>query len=164
MKAKMKEKKQQKRASKHGALMAKIHKSQPPKKSSRPQQRHHHPKNLANLQALADALPEFDPDLQGPDSSGNVIRQKTLRHKPGAQKRRQKLEKVERDRFASNMAQMAGMPRAEQTDQTGQTEQTEQTGQTGQTSQTDHQSDGTATRWAALRSFISQTMEHQPGL
>lgn len=156
-------KKQEKRTKKHGALLAKIQKSQPPK---RQRQR---PKNLANLQALADALPDFDPDLQDPESSVNVIRQKTLRHKPGAQKRRQKLEKVERDRFASNMAQMAAMPKAEDHTQTQSPAQTQSQSQSESQTQSQTQTNsgsqefaGTANRWAALRSFISQTMEHQP--
>ena len=145
--------KKEKRSLKHGAFLAKIQKSQP----SKPTAASRRPKNIANLQALADALPDFDPDLHHAQSSSsnsvNVIRQKTtLRHKPGAQKRRQKLEKLERDRFASNMAQMASKSAVSAASAAS--------AESAKTA--DPAAAGTADRWAALRSFISQTMEHQP--
>jgi predicted component of type VI protein secretion system len=74
----------------------------------------------------------------------NIIKQKTLKHKPGAMKRKEKLEKTERDRFAKNMAQMSGI-------QPATTTSSEPTAD-----------DSVSNRWAALRGFISQTMEQQP--
>jgi hypothetical protein len=80
--------------------------------------------------------------MNDPSNQINVIKQKTLKHKPGAMKRREKLERMERDRFAKNMAQMSSI----------------------ETTAIDSGNDSTSTsnRWAALRSFISQTMVQQP--
>jgi hypothetical protein len=58
-----------------------------------------------------------------------------MKSRPGALKRREKLDRGERDRFTKNMAQMATT-----------------TSQTG----------GTSEKWAALRGFISQTLEKRP--
>lgn len=81
-------------------------------------------------------------------SQVNIIKQKTLKHKPGTMKRREKLERLERDRFVRNMAQMTGM------------QPTAAAGTGGDAST--GQSDTGPNRWAALRNFISQTMEQQP--
>lgn len=63
-------------------------------------------------------------------------------------KRKDKLDKVERERFGKNMAQMAGAqaPPAE-------------VDTAAQGASEDGASSG---RWAALRSFISQTMDQNP--
>lgn len=103
-------------------------------------------KLVANLESLADALPDAAEESHDAASQVNIIKQKTLRHKPGALKRREKLEKVERDRFAKNMAQMSGLqPNAE-----------------GNSGEGNTVPNPTASRWSALRNFISQTMEQQP--
>ena len=116
--------------------MSRIEKTRqkPPQK-----QRRSSKKLVADLESIADALPETGEEQRQTDVQANVIRQKTLKHKPGATKRKEKLEKLEKDRFARNMAQMAG-------------------------NSTDANSEQNAIpdRWAALRGFISQTMEHQP--
>ncbi|KAJ5670770.1 uncharacterized protein N7477_006133 [Penicillium maclennaniae] len=132
--------KKDKRQIKHATLMSKIAKSSKSQKKRRPSK-----KLVANLESLADALPDAADESHDAASQANVIKQKTLRHKPGALKRREKLEKVERDRFARNMAQMSGL-------QTQATESAEPSAE----------SNPTANRWSALRSFISQTMEQQP--
>jgi hypothetical protein len=89
-------------------------------------------------------LPETETEMNDPSSQVNIIKQKTLQHKPGAMKRRQKLEKVERDRFAKNMAQMATVQTNVQP-----------------VAETQNEPSSTSNRWAALRNFISQTMEQQ---
>ncbi|KAB8212487.1 Ribosome biogenesis protein SLX9 [Aspergillus parasiticus SU-1] len=133
--------KKDKRQIKHAALMSKIEKN-----SQKTTKRRRASKKLvANLESLADALPETEVEMNDPNNQVNVIKQKTLKHKPGAMKRRQRLEQTERDRFAKNMAQMS-------TIETTTTPNTESDNQTGSVSN----------RWAALRSFISQTMEQQP--
>lgn len=63
---------------------------------------------------------------------------KTMESRPGAMKKKAKLERAERDRFAKNMAQMA--PAAQ--------------GGQGEVSSSD--------RWSALRGFIGQTMQQSP--
>lgn len=131
--------KKDKRQIKHAALMSKIEKSS----RKAPKRRRASKKLVANLESLAEALPEAAEESNHGPSQVNIIKQKTLRHRPGAMKRREKLEKVERGRFAKNMAQMSSVR------PDGHSGTTPETGSTTQ-------------RWSALRSFISQTMEQQP--
>ena len=70
------------------------------------------------------------------------IRHKSMKSRPGAMKRRERLEKMERERFGKNMAQLTA----------GSIEMTSE----------DAQKTVTASRWAALRGFISQTLEQKP--
>ncbi|KAJ5167685.1 uncharacterized protein N7482_003279 [Penicillium canariense] len=133
--------KKDKRQIKHATLMSKIAKSSKTPKKRRPSK-----KLVANLESLADALPDAADESHDASSQVNVIKQTTLRHKPGAMKRREKLEKVERARFAKNMAQMSGLPSAA----------------AGNAAEVAPESNPTANRWSALRNFISQTMEQQP--
>lgn len=134
--------KKDKRQIKHATLMSKIAKS-----SGKTSKRRRASKKLVtNLESLADALPEAAEEAHDAASQVNVIKQNTLRHKPGAMKRREKLERVERDRFARNMAQMSSLQAPAIDDQV----------------EASSESNPTANRWSALRSFISQTMEQQP--
>lgn len=134
--------KKDKRLIKHASFVSKIEKSS----QKKPKRRRASKKLIANLDSLADALSEAEVESNPTTDQVNVIKQKTLEHKPGAIKRKEKLEKLERDRFAKNMAQMTGMHVAA-ADNTGDAT-TEQ--------------NPTSNRWAALRNFISQTMEQQP--
>lgn len=139
--------KKDKRQIKHSSFVSKIEKSRKrPLKRRRPNK-----KLVANLDSLVDALPDAE-DGDGnsaADSQVNIIKHKSLKHKPGALKRKEKLDRVERDRFAKNMAQMSAGPvhnpsvSAEVQDASG-----EQPVISG--------------RWAALRNFISQTMDQNP--
>lgn len=132
--------KRDKRTIKHATLMSKIAKSS----AKVPKRRRPSNKLVATLESLADSLPEATESSHDTASQVNVIKQKTLRHKPGAAKRREKLEKVERDRFAMNMAQMSGLQ------------------QPAAATQEAPEAHSTSNRWSALRNFISQTMEQQP--
>lgn len=143
--------KKDKRTIKHSSFISKIEKN-----SKKAPQKRRASKKLATLDSLADALPDADTEeqQQDPNSQVNIIKQKTLKHKPGAEKRRQNLEKLERDRFARNMAQMTAMDTTQEAAAPTTTE--------GASSTATEETNGTANRWAALRSFISQTMEQQP--
>lgn len=134
--------KKDKRQIKHATLMSKIAKNS----SNTTKKRRASKKLVANLESLADALPEAAEDSHDAATQAKVIKQKTLQHKPGAMKRREKLEKLERDRFARNMAQMSGLE--------GQA--------AGGNAEASSESNPTANRWSALRNFISHTMEQQP--
>ncbi|KAL2868738.1 FAM207/SLX9 family protein [Aspergillus lucknowensis] len=131
--------KRDKRTIKHASFVSKIEKS-----SAKSNKRRRSSKKLVtNLESLVDALPETETELNDP-SQVNVIKQKTLKHKPGALKRKEKIEKLERERFAKNMAQMSSIHAP-----------------TGPGSEPDTATSASS-RWAALRGFISQTMEQQP--
>ncbi|KAI9772309.1 MAG: hypothetical protein M1840_001058 [Geoglossum simile] len=93
---------------------------------------------LADLQSLADALPDTS---EIPSGEGAVLlRKKSLKSRPGALKRKAKVEKGERERFNRNLAQMVGV-----------------VGEGGVAAA------ATSTRWAALRGFVSQTLERKEG-
>ena len=139
--------KRDKRQIRHATLMSKIAKNS----TKNPKRRRASKKLVANLESLADALPDAADDSHDAVSQVNVIKQNTLRHKPGAMKRREKLEKIERDRFARNMAQMSALP-----------SQSGPPAETTTTTTTTTDANPTANRWSALRNFISQTMEQQP--
>ncbi|KAJ5194272.1 hypothetical protein N7491_001608 [Penicillium cf. griseofulvum] len=132
--------KRDKRQIKHAALVSKIEKHS----QKTPKRRRASKKLVANLESLADALPEAE-ESNDATSQVNVIKQKTLKHKPGALKRREKLEKLERDRFNKNLTEMSNITTAPAANGEAST-----------------QSNPTAGRWSALRNFISQTMEQQP--
>ncbi|KAF2268244.1 hypothetical protein CC78DRAFT_455352, partial [Lojkania enalia] len=128
--------KKDKQKIKHSAFIGRIEKST----SKTAKRRRPHKKLVANLESLADALPELD-DAQGNTDGGEVevgqarIR-KSLKSRPGAMKRKKKLEKTERDRFSKNLAQMVGSGASNSG---------------GSTSIAD--------RWAALKSHVQGTME-----
>jgi hypothetical protein len=125
-----------KRLIKHSAFVNRIEKAhKKPLKRRRPSK-----KLVTTLEALADALPDTgDAERVVGDAK---IRHKSLKSRPGATKRREKLEKMERERFGKNMAQLAA-------------------GGAGATSE-EAQKTATANKWAALRGFISQTLEQKP--
>jgi hypothetical protein len=97
-------------------------------------------KLVTTLESLADALPDAGESERIMD--GAKIRHKSLKSRPGAMKRREKLDKMERERFGRNMAQLAAG--------------------SAQVSGEEAQKAATANRWAALRGFISQTLEQKP--
>lgn len=80
-----------------------------------------------------------------------LINRKSMKSRPGALKRREKVDQAERERFARNLAEMGGkrVERAE-TEDGGEAVKKQQ--------QQPHN------RWAALRGFIAQTMEKKPEL
>jgi len=105
-------------------------------------------KLVTNLDALADALPDAtDTRIEATNGQVNIIRHKSLKSRPGAMKRKEKLDKLERERFAKNMAQMA---------------QTNPSTTAGVVDTAADNSGSTSQRWASLRNFISQTMETKP--
>jgi len=130
---------------KHSLLMSKVQKSQ-----AKPKRRRPNKKLVANLKSLADALPDADAnDDESNDAeveSGDQvvgqarIRQKSLKSRPGALKRREKVEREERERFGKNMAQLAGGAVRGSAEDGGQ----EARG-----------------RWEALRGFIGATLERK---
>jgi hypothetical protein len=144
--------KKDKRTIKHSAFVNRIEKShKKPLKRRRPNK-----KLVTTLESLGDALNELEDGFDGNGIEERVkegkIRLKGLKSRPGAMKRREKLERSERERFGKNMAQLtAGAAKGN----TG-VMQVE-----GQEETKEQQPSSTASRWAALRGFISQTMEQK---
>ena len=133
---------------KHSALISRIEKSgSKSKKRRRPSK-----KLVANLQSLADALPDEEGVEGAKTVLGNAkITHRSLKSQPGAMKKKENLEKMERERFEKNMAQLAEL-RSSAGDTNVNATQI-RPGATG----------GRGSAWAALRGFIQQTMEQRPG-
>ncbi|KAF2868608.1 ribosome biogenesis protein SLX9-domain-containing protein, partial [Massariosphaeria phaeospora] len=125
--------KKDKRTIKHSSFVSKIEKPA----SSTAKRRRPSKKLVADLESLANALPSFgDDDGAGAgDGDGVVvvgqakIQRKSLKSRPGATKRLEKLEREERARFQKNLGLMAA----------------------GESSVQD--------RWKALRNHVKSTME-----
>jgi len=140
--------KKDKRNIKHNIFLSRIEKvnQKDSKKRRRPTK-----KLVTTLESLADALPEFDDEDAEETVVGQaIIKRKSLKSRPGAMKRREKIEKMEKERFTKNMADMAGLANTN----------------TNATVVEGHQAAAApnppASRWAALRTFIEATMEQKP--
>ena len=72
---------------------------------------------------------------------------KSMKCRPGAGKRREKVVAMERERFAKNLAVMAAGPRAERTDG-------EEKGGHGEDEEEGREEKARRERWAAIRRFI----------
>ena len=125
--------------------MSKISKAyQKPPKRRRPSK-----KLITNLESLTDALPDKgEIDGDGVTVGDFKIQHKSLKSKPGVMKRKDRLERMEKERFGKNMAQMAILPSS--------VPQSSDLNIPILTKST------ISDRWAALRSFIDQTMEQKP--
>lgn len=97
--------------------------------------------------------------LTSGEGGGGKIKHKSLRSRPGAGKRKQKLVAMEMERFGKNMALMsAGSIKPEAKKENGDTMAgiEESPGQEGTAIK-----GSSAERWAAIRGFIAQTMEQR---
>lgn len=84
------------------------------------------------------------------------IKHRSFKTRPGALKKKEKLVAMEMDRFKKNMALMAaGSTIRNQESEVGNEKMSE-------THELERNQGGSRERWAAIRSFISQTMERRP--
>ncbi|KAI9903757.1 hypothetical protein N3K66_000286 [Trichothecium roseum] len=107
----------------------------------------------ADIGALADALPDV-PD-EGPNAG--KVKHRSLKSRKGALKRKELVVRGEMDRFGASMAKLASQPTTtkaggENADAHGEAEEKGQ----------DEAPPQTSSRWAALRGYISATMEQNP--
>lgn len=117
-----------KRRMKHSSFLSRIEK---PKKTTAKKVRRPSKKLITTLESLADALPDADAEV----GTGNArIKQRSLKSRPGAMKKKAKLEAEEKERFQKNLAQLA-----------------QGSGQCGEKAMT--------AKWETLRSHISATIE-----
>jgi hypothetical protein len=92
--------KKDKRVIKHSAFINRIEKAhKKPLKRRRPSK-----KLVTTMESLADALPDVEV-LEGGEGK---IKMKSLRSKPGAMKRKEKVERMERERFRRNFSLLMG--------------------------------------------------------
>lgn len=128
------------------------------------------------MDALADALPTLTADevTAGAAARDGRVRHRSLRSKPGALKRRERVVRGEMERFGVSLAQLAGVREEQQQQQTRGKEEEDDadtamvggastTGRAASTTQAQQQQpSAVANRFAALRGFISATLEQNP--
>lgn len=140
--------------------MSRVHKThQKPLKRRRPSK-----KLVTNLESLADALPDLLADGETEEGLRQLregkVRHKSIKMRKGALKKKEKIVKGEMDRFSHSLAQLNAMGATKAGDAID--TQTSDQPRTRTTSQTQGTPASTANRWAALRGFISSTMEQNP--
>lgn len=137
--------KRDKRLIRRSTLISRIEKSKA--KPSSQKRRRASKKLVTNLESLADALPDIPESRNGEIGldGTTIIRHKSLKSRPGAAKKKERLIAMERERFDKNMAQMMQSCQEEK----------------DSTVVSDGKGVGRS-KWAAIRGFIQQTMEQRP--
>ncbi|KAF5234633.1 hypothetical protein FAUST_7503 [Fusarium austroamericanum] len=137
--------KRDKRLIKHSSFVSRIQSARISKSTKR---RRPSKKLATTLDGLADALPELeeaDAEQQG------KIRHKSLKSKRGALKKKERVVKGEMERFGVSMARL-----------TAQEEKVVPQDEKMDDEEKKAVPAATANRWAALRGYISSTMEQNP--
>lgn len=150
--------KKDKRLVKHSAFVSRISdKSGVQKNKGGLKRRRPGNKLVANMESLADALPDLLEDGETEEGLQQLrdgkIRHKSLKSRKGALKRKEKIVKGEVERFGVNMARLNAVPQGAPA-ATGSIDV--ESGDSAPASAT------TSSRFAALRGFISATMEQNP--
>ncbi|KAK4044394.1 ribosome biogenesis protein SLX9-domain-containing protein [Parachaetomium inaequale] len=182
--------KRDKRLIKHSSFISRVAKSSSAKGSSTTQKKRRRPskKLVTTLESLGDALDDIQAEIRDEDEVVDAdamdaeqarqgkVRHKSLKSRPGALKRKERLVKGEMERFGRSLAQLANISTATAAAAAGTTAtataakgagagqekmDTEVPGGQGG-AHTTAQSAATSGRWAALRGFISATMEQNP--
>ncbi|KAH6608474.1 hypothetical protein Trco_001820 [Trichoderma cornu-damae] len=119
---------------------------------------------LSSLNSLADALPELAEGEGAAEVLSGKIKHQSLRSKKGALKRKERLLKGEMERFGASMARLSHAP--------AQSQNLHKAEQASSPSISQPRPSGSSTgtapapavsnRWAALRGYISATMEQNP--
>ncbi|KAG7292738.1 hypothetical protein NEMBOFW57_002778 [Staphylotrichum longicolle] len=171
-----------KRLIKHSAFLSRVAKSSKKSASGSSQTKRRRPnkKLVATLESLGDALDDIQAEIDEEVATGEAmdaeqarqgkVRHKSLKTRPGALKRKERLVKGEMERFGRSLAQLANVSAAgaaatgaRAATAVGQDKMETQAGAQTQTqTQAAVQPSGTSNRWAALRGFISATMEQNP--
>jgi hypothetical protein len=118
-------------------------------------------KLVATLESLGDALGDITNEMEATmmdkeQAAAGKVRHKSLKSRPGALKRKEKVVKGEMERFGRSLAQLAMVK--------GETPAgiAEEKGEGMEVEKEEGKKTVTANRWAALRGFISSTMEQNP--
>ncbi|KAG5982705.1 hypothetical protein E4U55_001495 [Claviceps digitariae] len=131
---------------------------------SAPRRRRPNNKLKTSLEGLAEALPEMEHGEGGLEILAGKVRQRSLVSKKGALRRKERLVRGEMERFGASMAALAaGMGGGESGARDAGSSGGEVAGDGGSTKSGQASSvPATANRWAALRGYISSTMEQNP--
>ena len=157
--------KRDRRLIKHSSFVSRVASTSRVAKASTRRTRRPAKKLRTDLDALADALPDIEAGDAAPRDG--KVRHRSLRTRKGALKRKERVVKGEMERFGASMARLAGIQGESAGDGTTQTSAPEAVGNTleGQTMAVESHKPATtasSNRWAALRGYISSTMEQNP--
>ncbi|KAI0383967.1 ribosome biogenesis protein SLX9-domain-containing protein [Hypomontagnella monticulosa] len=154
--------KRDKRAIKHASFVSRIEKAgeRKPLKRRRPGK-----KLVTNLDSLAAALPDLLEDGETEEGLRQLregkTRHRSLKSRPGALKKKERVVRGEVRRFGANLARLSAVQEREMDVDQG--VEAEKGGEVeSQTAVPAPAPVSTANRWAALRGFISATMEQNP--
>ncbi|CAM1511798.1 Fc.00g093110.m01.CDS01 [Cosmosporella sp. VM-42] len=159
--------KRDKRIIKHSSFVSKITSS----RISKVKRRRPSKKLATNLDSLVAALPELEDGEGGSVELKGKIRHKSLKSKKGALKRKERVVKGEMERFGVSMARLTGTPAGTKTvknpagvqeDYDDEDEMDAEEDKTVVKAAPAQAPPATANRWAALRGYISATMEQNP--
>lgn len=118
---------------------------------------------LNSLDSLADALPELAAGEGAAEILSGKIRHQSLRSKKGALKRKERLLKGEMERFGVSMAQLSSMPaQAQNGGLSAEKHAAAPASSTNASASAPAPAPAVSNRWAALRGYISATMEQNP--
>lgn len=154
--------KKDKRLVKHSSFVSRIEKANSSKSHKR---RRPSKKLVTDLDSLKKALPDLPDDGDLQELKEGKMRLKSLRNRPGALKRKEKLVQSEVERFQGSLARLNAIGvttqgAAPQAHGGGSGEARPETDEAGPQGQ--QHANATGGRWAALRGFISATMEQNP--
>ncbi len=148
--------KRDKRLMKHSAFMSRVADSGVSKKGKNKRTGRGRSQKLSTtMDSLADALPELEDGEGGLEALQGKIRHKSLRSKKGALKRKEQVVKGEMERFGVSMAQLAKTSQTKTPTQAAPSKTADEPSANASTA-------GVSNRWAALRGYISSTMEQNP--
>lgn len=149
--------KKDKRIMKHSGFVSKIASTTASGKVLK--RRRPNKKLVANMESLADALPELSNETDGNVAQlrEGKVRHKSLKSRPGALKRKEKVVKGEMARFGASMAALARTSESEAPAAASGGMEVE-AAEAGAAAP----APSTSNRWALLRKHISTTMEQNP--
>ncbi|ROV96562.1 hypothetical protein VMCG_07807 [Cytospora schulzeri] len=156
--------KRDKQLIKHSSFVSKITKAPTPT-SKKNQKRREKKKLQTNLESLADALPELTAEeiATGEAEVSGKIRHKSLRSKPGALRRKERVVKGEMERFSMSLAQLSSVQEVPVVPAAaGAGAGAERMMEDGGADENKAPVQSTANRFAALRGFIAATMDQNP--
>ncbi|KAK5658900.1 hypothetical protein OQA88_1714 [Cercophora sp. LCS_1] len=154
--------KRDKRIIKHSAFVSRIAKAS--EKNTTKKRRRPNKKLVATLESLGDALDDIADEMKQSGSMDEAqaaqgkIRHKSLKSRPGALKRKERVVKGEMERFGRSLAQLASLPEGNE----GKEKETAAVDGDEKMEAETQPPAATSNRWAALRGFISATMEQNP--
>ncbi|KAM0263561.1 hypothetical protein ACHAQJ_001180 [Trichoderma viride] len=159
--------KRDKRTIKHSSFVSRVASSSSSSRVSKsPKRRRPKSKSttLNSLDSLADALPELAEGEGAAEILSGKIKHQSLRSKRGALKRKERLLKSEMDRFGVNMAQLSHVSAQSQNNSHSAEKAAASSSLSGSSSVLNGSAPApvVSNRWAALRGYISATMEQNP--